>query len=236
MAQDSAAAGMDDLQNGLVVLATENTESQDGDTENDSDNNSGDTPSDNEGPMPVEPDNGPGDGAGPPEEGSDEDEGPMPVEPDGGIGDGAGPPDEGPFPVEPDGGIGDGAGPIPIGGPFPVEPDGGIGDGAPPIAVLFPGASETPERLMASEGLEVFSFVEGGHAAIYDFSPEEDYLSFSQLDDGFETLEELTAAARNFTNLTSGEVTGVLIALGDDQVAYIEGITVEDLPSLNIDF
>ncbi len=41
---------------------------------------------------------------------------PMPVEPDGGIGDGAGPlPDLGdqPIPVEPDGGIGDGAEPLP---------------------------------------------------------------------------------------------------------------------------
>ena len=37
---------------------------------------------------------------------------PIPVEPDGGIGDGAGPiPDGDPMPVEPDGGIGDGAGP-----------------------------------------------------------------------------------------------------------------------------
>ena len=72
---------------------------------------------------------------------------PMPVEPDGGIGDGAGPipGTGGPMPVEPDGGIGDGAGPIPgagdggppeattlaIGeedgggfGPFPPDPDG----------------------------------------------------------------------------------------------------------------
>ena len=43
---------------------------------------------------------------------------PIPVEPDGGIGDGAGPPEgqlpadgDAPIPVEPDGGIGDGAGP-----------------------------------------------------------------------------------------------------------------------------
>ncbi|MFK8114404.1 MAG: dockerin type I domain-containing protein, partial [Rubripirellula sp.] len=101
---------------------------------------------------------------------------PIPVEPDGGIGDGAGPipnladgpttdvdandipmeqdPDDvgTPIPVEPDGGIGDGAGPIPdladgpptdvdandipmeqdpddVGTPIPVEPAGGIGDG-----------------------------------------------------------------------------------------------------------
>jgi uncharacterized secreted protein with C-terminal beta-propeller domain len=93
--------------------------------------------------IPVEPDGGIGDGAGPipidPDKGV-----PIPVEPDGGIGDGAGPipidPDNGvPIPVEPDGGIGDGAGPIPIdpdnGDPIPVEPDGGIGDGAGPIPV-----------------------------------------------------------------------------------------------------
>jgi hypothetical protein len=71
---------------------------------------------------------------------------PMPVEPDGGIGDGAGPPPfivdgEQRFPVEPDGGIGDGAGPPPFEattlalgeedgggsfdpGAFPEDPDG----------------------------------------------------------------------------------------------------------------
>ncbi len=38
-------------------------------------------------------------------------DGPFPVEPDGGIGDGAEPLPDGPIPVEPDGGIGDGAGP-----------------------------------------------------------------------------------------------------------------------------
>ena len=98
-------------------------------------------------PIPVEPDGGIGDGAGPIA-------GPMPVEPDGGIGDGAGP-IAGPIPVEPDGGIGDGAGPIPlpfptegnsnsgnsadpVTGPIPVEPDGGIGDGAGPIAGPIP--------------------------------------------------------------------------------------------------
>ena len=115
-------------------------------------------------PMPVEPDGGIGDGAGPipgtPKGGetpsgakggncgSPGDMGfgttqalgkenggtPMPVEPDGGIGDGAGPIPGTPIPVEPDGGIGDGAGPIP-GTPIPVEPDGGIGDGAGPIPV-----------------------------------------------------------------------------------------------------
>ncbi len=98
------------------------------------------------------------------------DDRPIPVEPDGGIGDGAGPILVGgdsdypilidadrPIPVEPDGGIGDGAGPIPVDeadgevtilpypypidpddvivGPIPVEPDGGIGDGAGPIPV-----------------------------------------------------------------------------------------------------
>ncbi len=100
----------------------------------------------------------------------DLDNGPIPVEPDGGIGDGAGPILVGgdndfpilidadrPIPVEPDGGIGDGAGPIPVDGddgevtilpypypidpddvivgPIPVEPDGGIGDGAGPIPI-----------------------------------------------------------------------------------------------------
>lgn len=66
-------------------------------------------------PIPVEPCNGIGDGAGPPgedtapepcDEGGD---GPMPVEPGGGIGDGAGP-----IPVEP----GDGPG-LPIPEPIP---------------------------------------------------------------------------------------------------------------------
>ncbi|NVJ97717.1 MAG: hypothetical protein HWE25_06170 [Alphaproteobacteria bacterium] len=110
-------------------------------------------------PLPVEPDGGIGDGAGPIGEpipvdsdggigdGAGPLDGPIPVEPDGGIGDGAEPLDGGddtvssegtgeldnPIPVEPDGGIGDGAGPIPIDGPIPVEPDGGIGDGAGPI-------------------------------------------------------------------------------------------------------
>ena len=85
-------------------------------------------------PMPVEPDGGIGDGAGPPEATTlaigEEDGGggaPMPVEPDGGIGDGAGPPpfeattlalgeedgggsfDPGAFPEDPD-------------GPFPANP------------------------------------------------------------------------------------------------------------------
>jgi hypothetical protein len=83
-------------------------------------------------PIPVEPDGGIGDGAGPIPTG----EGPFPVEPDGGIGDGVDPIllGDGPFPVEPDGGIGDGVDPILLGdGPFPVEPDGGIGDGVDPI-------------------------------------------------------------------------------------------------------
>ena len=50
----------------------------------------------------------------------------MPVEPDGGIGDGAGPlpADDSPMPVEPDGGIGDGAGPILLDGGLAFAGDG----------------------------------------------------------------------------------------------------------------
>lgn len=69
--------------------------------------------------------------------GEEDNSGPIPVEPDGGIGDGAGPPPiattlavgeedgSGPIPVEPDGGIGDGAGPPPFATTFAVgEEDG----------------------------------------------------------------------------------------------------------------
>jgi len=128
---------------------------------------------DGTGPIPVEPDGGIGDGAGPPpfattlalgEEdgggygqpmnpgfattlaiGEEDGTGPIPVEPDGGIGDGAGPP---PFATtlalgeEDGGGYGQPVDPgfattLAIGeedgsGPIPVEPDGGIGDGAGP--------------------------------------------------------------------------------------------------------
>ncbi|SDD79429.1 hypothetical protein [Kordiimonas lacus] len=115
--------------------------------------------------LPMEPDGGIGDGAGPIPTGD-----PLPVEPDGGIGDGAGPPPEGDtedtdgtegpdgdgtiMPVEPDGGIGDGAGPPPEAEGdaestdgevtiLPVEPDGGIGDGAGPPPELEPGEGVT---------------------------------------------------------------------------------------------
>ena len=116
-------------------------------------------------PIPVEPDGGIGDGAGPipvslPTA--------IPVEPDGGIGDGAGPiPVSLPtaIPVEPDGGIGDGAGPIPVAlpEPIPVEPDGGIGDGAGPIPVALPtsvpvtadnGNSDDDQVTITSEDVE----------------------------------------------------------------------------------
>lgn len=200
----------DDLHGDIVALATEDSEGQDdGDT---NDSSSGD-----DGPIPVEPDGGIGDGAGPPQ-----DDGPIPVEPDGGIGDGAGPPrGDGPFPVEPDGGIGDGAGPLP--------PE------APPIAVRIAGTSEAPERMTASEETEVFAFVEGGNIAIYDFDPDEDYLDFSQLGDQFDSPDDVIAAAWDFTNMATGEHTGILIALGNDQFAYIDGLSVQDLSGLSID-
>lgn len=102
-------------------------------------------------PIPVEPDGGIGDGAGPitlPVEPGVEvvdldSDRPMPVEPDGGIGDGAGPI---PFPAEPEEGDGDvpvilpvepGVEIVDLDGdrPMPVEPDGGIGDGAGPLPV-----------------------------------------------------------------------------------------------------
>lgn len=98
-------------------------------------------------PIPVEPDGGIGDGAGPipfPPEATtlaigeeDGGGGSFPNDPDGPF-----PIGGKPIPVEPDGGIGDGAGPIPIDGqPMPVEPDGGIGDGAGPIP--FPPEATT---------------------------------------------------------------------------------------------
>lgn len=264
MAREDTDGAQEDLEQTLVILANEESEEQgDENTEERPDEDEGPMPvepdggtgdgaappgesdgNDDEGPMPVEPDGGIGDGAGPPSEGNAD--GPMPVEPDGGIGDGAGPPSEGdedgPMPVEPDGGIGDGAGPPGDDGPFPVEPDGGIGDGAgpppeaEPIAVLFAGQSETPERLAATDDAEVFAFVDGGNVAIYDFDPETDYLDFTQMDQGFSSLDELLAASWNFTNIVSGEQTGILIALGDGQLAYIDGLAVEDLSNISVDF
>ncbi len=195
-----------------------------------------------EGPWPVEPDGGIGDGAGPP--GEDGDEGPWPVEPDGGIGDGAGPPgeddDEGPWPVEPDGGIGDGAGPPGEDddeGPWPVEPDGGIGDGARPLSVIVSAGSPDTSLVTASEEAETFVFTEGsGVAAVFGFDAADDTLDLSRSGGGFSDIEELVASSWNYNDASTGETIGVLVSFGDNQHGFIEGITVSDLSDINIIF
>jgi len=83
----------------------------------------------------------------------DASEGPFPVEPDGGIGDGAGPIPfednedlpEGPIPVEPDGGIGDGAEPLPG---YEEPEDEGTWHGAEVAVTNCPGMEWT--RVQAS--------------------------------------------------------------------------------------
>ncbi len=198
------------------------------------------TDNDDEGPWPVEPDGGPGDGAGPPGDG--ENEGPWPVEPDGGIGDGAGPPgdgeDEGPWPVEPDGGIGDGAGPPPgyDEGPWPVEPDGGIGDGARPLPIVVSAEKQDNGMITASDDAETFIFAsDGGNTAIMGFDTTNDALDFSRFND-VSDIEDLIAASWNLTDVTTGVTTGIIISFGDQQYGYVEGIAVEDLSDLTILF
>ncbi len=187
-----------------------------------------------DGPFPVEPDGGIGDGAGPP--GEDLGEGPFPVEPDGGIGDGAGPPPgDGPFPVEPDGGIGDGAGPLPGLGPIPVEPDGGIGDGAGPLRVLVSNEAPSGAMAIALDEAETFYFVDdGGNAAVFNFDIETDALDLSQTAFDFTDLSDVLDASRELVNLVTGEVSGVLIDLGDGQTGFVAGIDLSDLGEMDI--
>lgn len=183
-------------------------------------------------PIPVEPDGGIGDGAGPIGEDI------IPVEPGGGIGDGAGPipwsspleqdgraddgsePVTGPMPVEPDGGIGDGAGPI--GDPMPVEPDGGIGDGAGPIFAPMPvepdggiGDGADPITNDNGNGGTVSTFVGGGVGTRADdtFIASEDSDVFIFLEDhgddtilGFDACMDsldFSEAEIDFTDLES---------------------------------
>lgn len=224
----------------LNAQANENEgTSQDDETDDDqTDTNSDDETPEDEGPFPVEPDGGPGDGAGPPPT-----DGPIPVEPDGGTGDGAGPPPgDGPFPVEPDGGIGDGAGPIPISeGPFPVEPDGGIGDGAGPLPINVSESNmDTPSRglVIADDDYdETFYFVEDDHGgAIIGFDLTGDTLDLSQTATDFVNLDDLKAASSELTNAITGEVFGVTIDLGNGQVGYLAGLTLNDLDTADIIF
>ncbi len=197
-------------------------------------------------PIPVEPDGGIGDGAGPIPDGE-----PIPVEPDGGIGDGAGPiPDGDPMPVEPDGGIGDGAGPIPDGDPMPVEPDGGIGDGAgpPPVLDVDPVEENTIEgggegtkaddTFIASEDADTFVFLEGhGDDTVLGFDLTADRLDFSGTEIDFTDLDSLLAHATDQVDAEDESVVhGVYIETGEGTGVYLDGISSADLSSAMIDF
>jgi len=176
---------------------------------------------------------------------------PIPVEPDGGIGDGAGPiPDGDPMPVEPDGGIGDGAGPIPDGDPMPVEPDGGIGDGAGPPSDFDVGPVEentiegggegtkADDTFIASEEADTFVFLEGhGDDTVLGFDLAEDRLDFSGTEIDFTDLESLLAHATDQVDAEDESIVyGVYIETGEGTGVYLDGISSADLSSAMIDF
>lgn len=174
---------------------------------------------------------------------------PIPVEPDGGIGDGAGPiPTGDPIPVEPDGGIGDGAGPIPTDDPMPVEPDGGIGDGAGPPSEPEPGEGVTidgggegtkaDDVFIASEGTDTFVFLEGhGEDTILGFDITQDRLDFSGTEIDFTDIDSLLAHATDQVDtVDEAIVLGVYIETGEGTGVYLDDISSADLSSAMIDF
>ncbi len=197
-------------------------------------------------PIPVEPDGGIGDGAGPIPDGD-----PMPVEPDSGIGDGAGSiPDGDLKPVEPDSGIGDGAGPIPDDNPMPVEPDGGIGDGAgPPTEVEIDPVEENTiegggegtkanDTFIASEEADTFVFLAGhGDDTVLGFDVTADRLDFSGTEIDFTDVESLLAHATDQVDEDDPSIVyGVYIETGEGSGVYLDGISSADLSLAMIDF
>jgi hypothetical protein len=193
-------------------------------------------------------------------------DGPIPVEPDGGIGDGAGPiGDDGdgivtilpypysgdgePIPVEPDGGIGDGAGPIGDDGdglvtilpypypgdgePIPVEPDGGIGDGAGPI-----GDEPDFDTFTGTEGVvDQFVFAgDHGYDLVTGFTAGEDRIDLSAAEYGFDGLEDVIARATEFGAPDDSEVYGTYIETGDGSGFFLEGVAVFELGMVDFTF
>jgi len=183
--------------------------------------------------VPVEPDGGIGDGAGPLE--------PIPVDADGGIGDGAGPIGlDNPIPVEHDGGIGDGAGPL---GPIPVDADGGIGDGAPSLFSFFnltntsEGGTQGTDLFIASGKAETFSFAENqGSDFVVGFDIQEDTLDISQTATDFTDIASLQAASTEVVDAFTGTIYGLNIDLGDGETGFLNGISQNDLGTMDIVF
>ncbi|MEX0297774.1 MAG: hypothetical protein AB3N28_01795 [Kordiimonas sp.] len=154
-----------------------------------------------------------------------------------------------PIPVEPDGGIGDGAKPLPSDpDPIPVEPDGGIGDGAGPIPDVFTNTiegegegTEGNDHFLATDAAETFAFESGqGNDAISGFDLSQDTLDLSGTE--FTNVKDVIAASADAGTLDFVVATfkdldeGVLMKTGDGAYAYLEGVTVGDLESMNMLF
>ena len=114
------------------------------------------------------------------------------------------------------------------------ENNGSLPPEGEPISVRFPGDASASWQFTATDTKEVFAFVDGQNVAVYDFDLEDDYLDFTQLPGGFSSYDDLLEASWNFTNIVTGEQTGILINLGDGQVTYIDGLSVDDLATADI--
>jgi len=177
------------------------------------------------------------------------------IEPDGGIGDGGViielPVEAGReiyeenedgilVPVEPGGGIGDGAGPL---GPIPVDADGGIGDGAPSLFSFFnltntsEGGTQGTDLFIASGKAETFSFAENqGSDFVVGFDIQEDTLDISQTATDFTDIASLQAASTEVVDAFTGTIYGLNIDLGDGETGFLNGISQNDLGTMDIVF
>lgn len=91
--------------------------------------------------------------------------------------------------------------------------------------------------VIATDHDETFYFVEDDHGgAIIGFDLDNDTLDLSLTAFDFTGMDDLKAASSELTNIFTGEVFGVSIDLGNGQVGYLAGLTLDDLETANIIF
>ncbi len=97
---------------------------------------------------------------------------------------------------------------------------------------LFGGAGD--DRLSGNSGADTFAFFEGnGDDTIVAFNTSEDVLDLAGTATDFTDLASVEAAA---SNAAQGGVLGLLIDTGTGDSIFLEGLSVSDLPSIDIIF